>query len=67
VLTWALHWIHHQPEVREGLLAELDGCDNPDDPEEIQRLRYLNAVVNEVLRIHPVAMLLLASSWKVKE
>ena len=58
VLTWALHWIHHQPEVREGLLAELDGCDNPDDPEEIQRLRYLNAVVNEVLRIHPVAMLL---------
>ena len=58
VLTWALHWIHRQAEVREGLLAELDGCDNPDDPEEIQRLRYLNAVVNEVLRIHPVAMLL---------
>ena len=67
VLTWALHWIHRQAEVREALLAELDGCDNPDDPEEIQRLRYLNAVVNEVLRIHPVAMLLLASSWKVKE
>jgi cytochrome P450 len=58
VLTWALHWIHHQDEVRQGLLAELATCENPDDPELIQRLPYLNAVVNEVLRIHPVAMLL---------
>jgi hypothetical protein len=58
VLTWALHWIHRQDEVRERLLAELRGCDNPDNPEDIQRLPYLSAVVNEVLRIHPVAMLL---------
>jgi hypothetical protein len=57
-LTWALHWIHRQHEVRDTLLAELAGCDNPSDPERIQRLPYLGAVVNEVLRIHPVAMLM---------
>ncbi|MEY3273035.1 MAG: hypothetical protein RLZZ341_1936, partial [Pseudomonadota bacterium] len=39
-------------------LAELAACDNPSDPELIQRLPYLGAVVNEVLRIHPVAMLM---------
>lgn len=58
VLTWALHWIHRQEQVREELLAELAACDNPEDPERIQRLPYLSAVVNETLRIHPVAMLL---------
>ncbi|MFN9695472.1 MAG: cytochrome P450 [Synechococcaceae cyanobacterium] len=58
VLTWALHWIHRQQEVRQRLLAELDACNNPEDPERIQRLPYLSAVVNETLRIHPVAMLL---------
>ena len=58
VLTWALHWIHRQQEVRQKLIAELDACDNPEDPERIQRLPYLSAVVNETLRIHPVAMLL---------
>lgn len=58
VLTWALHWIHRQREVHQALLAELADCDHPDEPERIQRLPYLSAVVNEVLRIHPVAMLL---------
>ncbi len=57
-LTWALHWIHRQEEVRQRLQTELAACDNPDDPELIQRLPYLGAVVNEVLRIHPVAMLM---------
>jgi cytochrome P450 len=57
-LTWALHWIHRQEEVRQRLLAELAACDDPRDPAVIQRLPYLAAVVNEVLRIHPIAMLL---------
>lgn len=57
-LTWALHWIHRQGEVREQLLAELAACPDADDPEVINRLPYLGAVVNEVLRIHPVAMLM---------
>ena len=57
-LTWALYWIHRQPEVRQRLLQELEGLGDQRDPETISRLPYLAAVVNEVLRIHPVAMLL---------
>ena len=60
-LTWALYWIHRQPQVRQRLLDELQGLADSgesDDPEAINRLPYLGAVVNEVLRIHPVAMLL---------
>lgn len=59
-LTWALHWIHRQPPVRQRLLEELQELERSgggDDPEAISRLPYLGAVVNEVLRIHPVAML----------
>lgn len=60
-LTWALYWIHRQPAVRERLqqeLEELDASGDGADPEAITRLPYLGAVVNEVLRIHPVAMLM---------
>jgi cytochrome P450 len=60
-LTWALYWIHRQPEVRSRLLEELQALDRAGsgaDPEAISRLPYLTAVVNEVLRIHPVAMLM---------
>ena len=60
-LTWALYWIHRQPSVRERLLQELESLERQGegaDPEAISRLPYLGAVVNEVLRIHPVAMLL---------
>lgn len=57
-LTWALYWIHRQPEVRQRLLVELAGVGGGSDPEVISRLPYLAAVVNEVLRIHPVAMLM---------
>ena len=57
-LTWALHWLHRRPDVRRRLLEELDGLPDPDDPEAITRLPYLSAVVSEVLRIHPVAMLM---------
>jgi len=57
-LTWALYWLHRCPEVRRRLLQELADAGADPDPEQISRLPYLGAVVNEVLRIHPVAMLL---------
>jgi len=60
-LTWALYWIHRQPAVRDQLLQELVALEPEGagaDPEAISRLPYLGAVVNEVLRIHPVAMLM---------
>lgn len=59
-LTWALYWIHRQPPVRERLLEELEALEPAGagaDPEAVSRLPYLEAVINEVLRIHPVAML----------
>jgi unspecific monooxygenase len=59
-LTWALYWIHNQPQVREKLLQELDTLGENPDPNAIFRLPYLNAVCSETLRLYPVAMLLLS-------
>ena len=59
-LSWALYWIHHQPQVREKLLQELDTLGEKPDPNAIFRLPYLNAVCSETLRLYPVAMLLLS-------
>jgi cytochrome P450 len=56
-LTWALYWIHKIPGVRERLLQELQGLDDPFDPGALSRLPYLNAVCCETLRIYPVGML----------
>ena len=56
-LSWALYWIHQLPEVKQKLLAELDGCDVDADPLAISRLPYLTAVCNETLRIYPVAII----------
>ena len=56
-LAWAFYWIHHQPEVREKLLQELDVLGNNSDPMEIFKLPYLDAVCKETLRIYPVALL----------
>ncbi len=55
-MSWAMYWIHKQPEVREKLLHELETADLS-DPMNIARLPYLTAVCNETLRIYPVAML----------
>jgi cytochrome P450 family 110 len=54
-MAWALYWIHHQPQVLQKLLHELESS-NP-DPMSIARLPYLSAVCNETLRLYPVAML----------
>lgn len=59
-LTWALYWIHHQPEVREKLLPEIDSLGENSDSNAIFRLPYLNAVCAETLRLYPVTMLLLS-------
>jgi cytochrome P450 len=56
-LAWALYWIHQCPDVRQKLLAELDGLGENPDPMEIFRLPYLTAVAQESLRIGSPAML----------
>ncbi|MEB3322372.1 MAG: cytochrome P450 [Synechococcaceae cyanobacterium] len=56
-LTWALYWIHLQPDIRERLLHEARAAGEGLDPAAIARLPYLQAVISETLRIHPVGML----------
>ncbi|AFY54671.1 cytochrome P450 [Rivularia sp. PCC 7116] len=56
-LTWAFYWIHHLPEVKEKLLAELDKVDTSDDLSLIAKLPYLNGVCAETLRIYPIALI----------
>ncbi len=58
-ISWALYWIHHLPEVKSKLLAELATLGENPDPAEIAKLPYLTAVCQETLRIYPVGMLTL--------
>lgn len=55
-MAWAMYWIHRSPEVKEKLIAELDGLGFDGNPMAIAQLPYLNAVCKEVLRRSPVAM-----------
>lgn len=55
-LTWAFYWIHHLPEVKAKLLAELDAVDSQ-DLTTISKLPYLNGVCAETLRIYPIALI----------
>ncbi|HVI02462.1 MAG TPA: cytochrome P450, partial [Enhygromyxa sp.] len=66
-LAWALYDIHRNPEVRERLLAELDGLGPDAEPEAIAKLPYLGAVIDETLRLHPVVEVVfrvLRKPWK---
>ena len=56
-ISWALYWVHKQPEILEKLLCELDSLGDSPDPMSIFKLPYLTAVCNETLRIYPVAVL----------
>lgn len=57
-LAWALHHISHAPLVQERLHEELlrNFPDRTVDPGRIGKLEYLGAVVNETLRISPIAL-----------
>jgi cytochrome P450 len=56
-LTSAFYWLHRQPEVGERLGRELAALPGDAEPAALLNLPYLGAVVQEALRIHPVAML----------
>ena len=53
-LAWALFSIHHYDGVLERLREEVDGAGDDPDPEELARLPYLGAVVDETLRRFPI-------------
>ncbi|HEY9866311.1 MAG TPA: cytochrome P450, partial [Candidatus Obscuribacterales bacterium] len=56
-MSWALYWIHSQPEVHKKLIQELKSLPQNAEGMDIFRLPYLTAVCQETLRIYPVAML----------
>jgi cytochrome P450 family 110 len=56
-IAWAIYYIHKYPRIKSQLLGELESIGKNPDENAIFKLPYLNAVCNETLRIHPVAML----------
>lgn len=52
-LVWALYRLHRHPETLARLRTELADLDPGDDPAELPRLPYLDAVCQETLRLHP--------------
>ncbi len=53
-LSWAFFELGRHPKVTERLRSELASMASADDAEELSRLPYLDAVCNEVQRLHPV-------------
>ncbi|XP_010783479.1 steroid 17-alpha-hydroxylase/17,20 lyase, partial [Notothenia coriiceps] len=62
VLKWAIAYILHHPQVQRHIQEELDrkvGGDRPPQLSDRGSLPYLEATIREVLRIRPVAPLLI--------
>jgi cytochrome P450 len=59
-LSWTWYLLCEHPAVEESLVAELrkELGDRPLSVEDVPRLRYTEAVVNESLRLHPPAYVL---------
>ena len=56
-MAWGLYWSHYHPEMKDKILSELDNLPDDSDGMTIYQQSYLSAFTNEVLRIHPNAML----------
>lgn len=56
-LSWAFYWIHRYPQVCQKLRQELQSLGKNLDPLTVTQLPYLNAVCQETLRIHPIALI----------
>ena len=52
--AWVFHWLHRHPDVLERVTAEIDSLGRDADPDAISRLPYLEAVLQETLRLYPV-------------
>jgi len=53
-LAWALYAVHRHDSVKTDLLAELDAAGPDPAPQELAKLPYLNAVIDETLRRFPI-------------
>lgn len=57
VLAWLFYLIHREVEVKNKLIQELKTLGDKPQPEDIVQLPYLNAVCQETLRLHPIALI----------
>jgi cytochrome P450 len=53
-MAWAMHHLLRNPEPLATLRAEIDALGPEPSPEAVTRLRYLDAVISETLRIDPI-------------
>ncbi len=53
-LAWAIYWLLRNPECMNRLLDEIDSLGQDPSPEALARLPYLDGVVHETLRLHPI-------------
>lgn len=53
-LAWSIYWLLRNPDCMNRLLAEIDSLGPNPDPEALARLPYLDGVVHETLRLHPI-------------
>ena len=60
-LTWAIQLISCNPNVKTKLIDEIMTLPENAAIEHVMKLKYLDAVIKEVLRVHPVVPLVLRS------
>jgi len=56
-LAWAMHQIHADPDLLERIRAEIGALPGDAAPDDLARLPWLSAVVDETLRLRPVVPL----------
>jgi cytochrome P450 len=70
ILSWALWFVHRNPAILARLREELDALPPDAEPDALTRISYLNAVVDETLRIRPInseTQRRLAKPWQLGE
>lgn len=67
-LAWALYFVHRHPQVLARVRDELDALGPAAEPDALARVPYLEAVIDETLRMRPINPEIqrrLAKPWKL--
>ncbi len=69
-LAWAIYFIHRHPEVLARARRDVDALGPRPEPAALAKLPYLNAIIDETLRVRPISsetQRRLAKPWKLGE